>query len=222
MRDLLQVASRHHAIGLRLSNGGLIAAAFKIVVFFNQQPGGLFFVGRFAAHADQRPLAFHLFAMQHELQRTRLQRRVHVRADRLRLPRPLVPHHHCAAAVLPLRDDALEPAILHRMVFDLHGQSLIGRDVAGSFGNGPALEHAIPSQAEVVVKTRGRVLLNHEGKRLLLRFRRRFLCSFGRSLAAWLCCYLEVAHLLITRQLPIHSVRRRGPRFRGRFGFLHH
>src|SRR5208337_4906342 len=149
--------------------------------------------------------------------RTRTQRRVHIGTNRLRLPRPLVPHHHSSAAILALRDNALEPTVFHRVVFHLTRQPLVSRHVAGAFGDGPALKHAVPSQAKIVVQMRGRVLLNYKRQRMLSRFgsgflRRGFLASrFSWRLPAGFGGYVEVAHLAIARELAIDCVRRGGP-----------
>src|SRR5271165_11625 len=145
--------------------------------------------------------------MQDELQRAGTQRRVNVSADRLRLPRSLVPHHDGPTAVLTLGDNAFESAVFHRVVFHLNGKPLVCRHVAGTFGNGPALEDAVPSQPEIVVKMRGGMFLNNKRKRLLLRLRRGFLTSgFSRSFAAGFGGDVEVPHLAITRELAIDGV----------------
>ena len=44
------------------------------------------------------------------------------------------------------------------------GEALVGDDVAGALGDGPAFEHAVPAEAEVVVQVRGGVLLDDEGE----------------------------------------------------------
>src|ERR1051325_4446920 len=85
----------------------------------------------------------------------------------LRNPLPLVPEHDSAAAVFALRNRALKVSILQRVIFDLDGQRFDGRVEAWSLGNGPALEHAIPFQAEVVMKMAGIVLLNAIVERFL-------------------------------------------------------
>ena len=201
--DLVEVASGYHAVGLGLGDRGIVTRALELVVLLDQQPVGFFLVGCLAAHANQGPFALQLVAMQDELQRASTQRRVHVRADRLRLPRSLVPHHDGAAAILALGNDAFEPAVFHGMVFHLHGEPLVCHDVARALGDGPALEHAVPSQPKIVVKMRGGVLLNNKRKRLLLRFR----CGFlGGCLPAGFSGDLEVAHLAITRELAIDGV----------------
>ena len=66
--------------------------------------------------------------------------------------RAAVPEQHRAAAVLALGDHALEAAVLDRVVLDLHGEALLGRVEARPLGHGPALEHAVELEAEVVVQ----------------------------------------------------------------------
>src|SRR6185369_6937992 len=88
----------------------------------------------------------------------------------LRLPRPLIPHHYGSTAVLSGWDDSLEPSILHRVIFHLNGQALVGSDVAWSLGDGPTLQYTIPSESVVIVQMRGRMLLDAEGKSLLTHF----------------------------------------------------
>ncbi len=82
----------------------------------------------------------------------------------LRVPGALVPDHDGAAAVLAFGDDALEAAVLHGVVFDLHGEAAVAGVVAGAFGDGPGFEHAVPAEAEVVVQVRGGVFLDDEGE----------------------------------------------------------
>ena len=101
------------------------------------------------------------------LRRAGAQAFVDVGVGGLRLPCALVPEHDGAAAVLALGDDAFEAAVLHGVVFDLDGEALVGDDVAGALGDGPAFEHAVPAEAEVVVEVRGGVLLDDEGQRRL-------------------------------------------------------
>src|SRR5262249_29338334 len=79
-----------------------------------------------------------------------------------RLPGAAVPEHHGAAAVLALRDDALEAPVLERVVLHVHREALVGGIEARSLRHRPALEHALELESEVVVQPRGGVLLDHE------------------------------------------------------------
>jgi hypothetical protein len=69
-----------------------------------------------------------------------------------RLPETFVPDHHGPAAVFALGNDPLESAVLKRMIFDLHGQTLVHGIQIGALGYGPAFEHAVQLKAEVVMK----------------------------------------------------------------------
>src|SRR6202000_2644624 len=86
----------------------------------------------------------------------------------LRLPSPLVPHHHRPAAVLPFWNNALKAAIVDRMIFYLHCKPFVPGEITRPFGNGPTLQHPIPAESKIVVQMRRRVLLDHKGKKLFL------------------------------------------------------
>ncbi len=77
-------------------------------------------------------------------------------------PRPPVPHDDVAAAVLALGDDALEVEVLDGVVFHVDGQ-LPGFGVERrALGDGPAGEHPVDLQPEVVVQPGGPVALDDE------------------------------------------------------------
>ena len=70
------------------------------------------------------------------------------------------------AAVLALRDDALERAVLERVVLDVHRQALARRGSRlGPLGTAQLLQHAVELEAEVVVQPRRVVLLDDEARR---------------------------------------------------------
>ena len=69
---------------------------------------------------------------------------------------------HGAAAILALRDGALEAVVLDRVVLDMHGQPLLAGDKARAAGDRPALHHAVKLEAEVVMQAPRRVLLDDE------------------------------------------------------------
>ncbi len=87
----------------------------------------------------------------------------------VQLPGAAVPHDHVAAAVLPARDDALEVEVVDRVVLD------VDREVAGlgiqgrTLRHGPADEHAVHLEAEVVVQPPGPVPLHDEARRFARR-----------------------------------------------------
>ena len=67
-----------------------------------------------------------------------------------RLPRAAIPQHHRAAAVLAGRDDALEIAVIERMIFDLRGEPLVLRVKARPLRDCPALQDAVAFEAEAL------------------------------------------------------------------------
>src|SRR4051812_26364849 len=104
-------------------------------------------------------------------------------------PRAEIPDHHGAAAVLAFGDRPLEIAILDRMIFHLNGKPLVRRLIARTFGDGPALEDAVPCETEIIMEVRGGVLLNDEGK--LAGMSGCVDCSRG---SAWFSGDVEVPH----------------------------
>ena len=83
------------------------------------------------------------------------------------------------------------------MIFDLHGQALVGRIQRRPFGNGPGFEHSFHLQAEIVMKACGAVALHHEAVTFaLLHFGWRFR-SFGESPLAFV--FLE-GHTAIVKK----------------------
>src|ERR1035441_5419867 len=161
--DLIDAAAGDNGVGFGVGDGGRGGRPLEVVVLLDEQPVGFGLGAAGAAmHADERPLSLELRAVKDELQRARAQAGVNVGVGGLRLPRALVPDHHGAAAVLALGDDAFEAAVLHGVVFDLHGEALVGDDVAGALGDGPGFEHAVPAQSEVVVQMRSGMLLDYE------------------------------------------------------------
>src|SRR5262249_39864815 len=81
----------------------------------------------------------------------------------LRLPGPAVPHDHGAAAVLALRDVALEGEIFERVILCAHGQPLLADHKGRPTGDRPALERAVELEAQVVMQAARRMTLDHEG-----------------------------------------------------------
>src|SRR5262249_51016250 len=71
-------------------------------------------------------------------------------------------YDHGAAAVLALRDVALELEVLHRVVFGLHREPLFVGDEARPVRHRPALEHAVELEPQVIVQAPRSVHLHHE------------------------------------------------------------
>src|SRR5580698_10206336 len=112
-------------------------------------------------HADQMPTAAQLVAVQNKLE---MAFGVALMRIAFRLPSPAVPDHHRAAAILPLRDRALELVVFDRVILDVHGETLIVRIEAWTTRHGPAFHHAIKLKPQVVVQTRSSVFLDDVGK----------------------------------------------------------
>src|SRR5262249_34843338 len=118
-----------------------------------------------------------------------------------RNPLPPVPYDHGPRAVVALRDHALEPGIVERMVLDMDRHAPHAGIETGALGHGPALERPIELEAEVVVQAPRRVLLDHERERL----------SGRRDHAARLGRGLEVAFAAVLRERRAHGIRRARP-----------
>ena len=200
--DLFHGAAGDDGVGFGVGDGGVGGRALEVVVLLDEEPVGLGLVEppELAVHADERPLALHLGAVEDELERAVAQAGVDVGVGGLRLPGALVPEHDGAAAVLALGDDAFEAAVLHGVVFDLDGEALVRDDVAGALGDGPGLEDAVPAEAEVVVEVRGGVLLDAEGELRAVGSS----CDFAA--AAGFGGDVEVAHGAVARELLVDGV----------------
>jgi hypothetical protein len=111
-------------------------------------------------------------------------------------PSAAVPQHDRAAAVLALRNRALEITIVERVVFDLDGQPLVVRIERGPFRHRPGLEDAVEFEPQIVVQPRGVMLLDHEAP--LLRWHHRRLARRLRRL-------LEITFLSILGELLQHD-----------------
>ena len=77
-------------------------------------------------------------------------------ATRMALWRPgsRIPQDHAAGSVLPFGNFALENPILKRMIVNLYGEPVRTDFSRWLFGHGPALEHAVMLEPEVIVKPR--------------------------------------------------------------------
>ena len=209
--DLVYGAAGDGGVGLGVGDRGVHRAVLELVVLFDEEPVGLVggaparagagFGAR--AHAHERPLAVHLGAVHYELERACAESFGDVFVAGLRVPGALVPDHDSAAAVLAFGDDALEAAVFHGVVFDLDGEAAVAGVVAGTLGDGPGFEDAVPAEAEVVVEVRGGVLLDDEGKAVRFVGGGRFgACvrtgGFGGD--------FEVTHGAVARELFVHGV----------------
>src|SRR6266851_7977353 len=107
----------------------------------------------------QRPAALELLAIELEFEMS-----LGVARDRVafRDPRSPVPQQYRTAAVLLLGNDPFEGSVLDRVVLDVHRQTLVGRVETGTFGYGPAQQHAVELETKIVVEMAGGVLLDDE------------------------------------------------------------
>ncbi len=80
----------------------------------------------------------------------------------LRLVGPRIPDDHLAAAVLPLRDGALEGRVLQRVVLGVYSEVVDRGSVGQVLGHRPRHQHAVALKAEVVVQPPCVVLLDDE------------------------------------------------------------
>ena len=110
-------------------------------------------------HVDEMPLAFELGALQLELEVAFRQLLVGITFGR---PLPAVPHDDAAGAVFAFGDAPFELGVIERMILDVHRQALVIGRQARTPGHGPALQHAIELEAQVVMQPARSVLLDDE------------------------------------------------------------
>jgi hypothetical protein len=135
---------------------GRFDAARRVVTILDEQPVLPVLAG-LAAHAHQVPDALETLAVQTELQLAGAIARSGI-ADGL--PRAAVPQHHRAAAVLAGRNDALEAAVLDRVILDVDGEAFRPGLDARALGDGPAFQRAVEFQPEIEVEPARCVLLH--------------------------------------------------------------
>src|SRR5262249_7540656 len=137
--DLRDRAAADHRARLFLKNIGIARAAGGLVLGLDQQPRPLLCAGP-AAHTHEMPSPVQLLALSFTVQMAFLEGPARVA---VRMPAAAVPDQHRAAAVLALRNGALERVVLDRMILHLNRQTLLARDEARTAGNRPALHHAV-------------------------------------------------------------------------------
>ena len=103
------------------------------------------------------PTAVQLLAVELELEMALGKALVRI-ADRF--PAAAIPDDHRAAAILALRDRALEVAIFERVILDMDRQTLLARHQARPARHRPALQHAVHLEPQIVVQASGGVLLD--------------------------------------------------------------
>src|ERR1051325_1464422 len=78
------------------------------------------------------------------------------------LVRTNIPHHDSAAAVLTLRNNALELEVIDRMVFSGHRQSFFTFRIRRALGDSPRFENIMHLQPEIVMKMTGCMFLDYK------------------------------------------------------------
>ena len=154
--DLVDIAAGDGRQRLFLENIRILRGARVFVGGLDQEPRLLPLAGPLA-HPDQMPATAKLVAFQAEFEVTLLVSLVGVA---LRKPLPPVPYHHRSAAVLALRDRALERVVFDRVILDMDREALFSRHHAWAAGHRPALHHAVELQPQIVMQPPGRMLLN--------------------------------------------------------------
>ncbi len=174
----------------------MIFGTREFVAVFDEKP--VWFAGPrvVGMHAHEGPAAMHLLTLEVELEVAFGESAIDVGIILYRFPLAEIPEHHGSPAVLALGDCAFEVAVFDGVVFYLDGEALVGGEIARSFGDGPAFQHAIPRKPKIIVEARGGMFLNDEGQRAAL------CSSLDRALvSAGLGGDVEVPHLPVTSQL---------------------
>ena len=107
-----------------------LAGARGVVLVFDQKPVCVPFLWPWF-HADQRPLTMQFVALETKFQMSACIGFLWV--PRQRVPRPAVPNHDGATAVLSVRDDTFERPIFLGMVFGFDCEAAHGRIDARPF-----------------------------------------------------------------------------------------
>src|SRR3954468_1352824 len=155
-RELVVGAARQDRGGFLVGDLRLGRRAGERVVTLDEQPLLLLLVWA-GAHPYEVPASFQPLPIEREIKGAL---GVSLPRIALRPPASLIPHDHGAAAVLALRDHALEGEVFHRMVFGVDGKPLLAGHEARTAGDRPALQHAVELKPQVVMEPR-RVMLLH-------------------------------------------------------------
>ena len=109
----------------------------RLVALFDQEPIRAPLAGGLAAHPYQRPVALQFLTAQLEFEHPlgEGRGRVGIGGD----PSAAVPQQHGAAAILPSRNNALEPAIVERVVLNRDGEPFFAGVETRAFWHRPAL-----------------------------------------------------------------------------------
>src|SRR5262249_18200226 len=173
--------------------------ARRLVVRLDQQPGVLAFTGA-PMQAHQIPAPVQLLAVEPKRETAFAIARLRVA---FRIPAAAVPDHHRAAAILALRDRALEGVVFDRVILDVNREPLLAWHEARAAGYRPALHDAAELEPQVVVQAARGVLLDDVA-----------VASCGCDAAARFRRYVEAA--LVAVGLERHAAR---PLANGRLTF---
>jgi len=137
---------------------GAAGRAGEPVVRLEQEPL-LLLLARFRPRAHEVPSPFQAPAVEGEGEMTVL-----VAGARIAFRRPaaLVPDDHRAAAILALGDNALEGEVFERMILGMDRKALLADGKARPARDGPALQHPVELEPQIVVQAARIVLLHAE------------------------------------------------------------
>lgn len=149
-------------------------AVGEFVSSLDEKPLGFPVSPAASLHPQERPSAFELSSLETEFELT--------------LPEPFhgvavlppvagIPEENGARAVASLGNDSLEVRVIEGVILDLDGEPLLAWIEAGTLRNGPAQKDAVQLETEVVVETRGVMLVHYEQMPACLGFRTFFLAG---------------------------------------------
>ena len=191
-RHVFDCPARDDRQRLLVHDLGVARLACGLVVSLDEEPVLPLFP-RPATDTNEMPSAAQLLAFEREVE---MALGVTLVGVGLRDPFPTIPDDDLAGAVIPRRDLALERAVFHRVVFDMHREALFAGHEARSARHGPALQNAIEFEPEVVMQPCRRVLLHHEGKLRRLRLPTLPSGLAGAAEIALCTVGVEVCHLI--------------------------
>ena len=156
--DLFERASGRDTFGPLFDDVAFRFRFGELVALLDEKPRVLAILAALAT-AHEHPAAVKLLTVERELEPPFPVIRVCLPRW---LPRPAIPQEHRASAVLFGRDDAFEVAVLDGVILGLHRETANARIEARAFRHGPAQEHAVQLETEVVVHVARAMLLNDE------------------------------------------------------------
>src|SRR5436190_2178518 len=134
--DLVHRTAGRNAERVLFDQRSLAPRLGNVVALLDQEPVLVPLLRRLAAHPYKRPMAMQFFPIEPEFERALAVGRLGI--GDFRGPDTAVPQQDGAAAILALRDDALEAAIIERMVLDMDREPLFARIEARPLRDRPA------------------------------------------------------------------------------------